>query len=260
MAEKLAVIKIGGKLAENRRLLLELGNEIRGLKSSYSFLLIHGGGAEVSARSKQLGMEPVFKDGVRITSPREMDVVDEVLGGRINTRLVRLFGQCGLKAVGLSCASGGIITGESLDPGNGSSTRTGKITAIDPELPGLLMERGYFPVLSSTAADGQGVGLNINADTAAFALAAALHCEVLLFFSDIPGVLKEDRVIETLDADQARREIELGTISGGMIPKISSSLDALEHGVESIIIAQYEAHGSLAGLLAGKGGTRLYKE
>ncbi len=260
MDKKLLTIKIGGKLAEDPELLRELADELEEIAAGYAFLLVHGGGAEVSARSKQLGLEPVFRDGIRMTSPAEMDIVDEVLGGRINARLVRLFQTRGLKPVGMSCSSAGIVVGQSLDLENGGRNRTGEITAVNPELLSLLLAHGYFPVLSSTAADARGTGLNINADTAAFALAAALGCETLLFFSDIPGVLKENRVIPELSVEQAGKEIEAGTISGGMIPKIQSSLGALEQGVRSIIIARYDTRGALHALLEGRGGTRLYRE
>jgi len=260
MEKKFIVVKIGGKLAGSGQLLSELAHEMKKLTVNHSFLLIHGGGAEVSERTKQLGLEPVFKDGIRITSAQEMDIVDEVLAGRVNTRLVRLFQTCGLNTVGLSCSSGMIAVGESLETGNGTETRTGNITAVNPTLPKLLLEHDYIPVLSSTAMDKNGQGLNINADTAAFAVAAELKCNSLLFFSDIPGVLKEDKIIATLNSEQARQEIAQGTISGGMLPKIRSSLQALEQGIATIIIAQYEKRGSLVALLTGSGGTRIYKE
>ncbi|MBN1798377.1 MAG: acetylglutamate kinase [Spirochaetales bacterium] len=260
MEKKLVTVKIGGKLANSEQLLSEFAHDIKRLHADYWFIIIHGGGAEVSQRTKQLGLEPVFKDGIRITSPQEMDIVDEVLSGRVNTRLVRLFQKCGLNAVGLSCSSGMTAVGESLETGNGTETRTGRITEVDTALLKLLLEHDYVPVLSSTAMDKQGRGLNINADTAAFTIAAQLKCNSLLFFSDIPGVLKDNKVISTLNSRQARQEIADGTVSGGMLPKIRSALDALEHGVESLVIAQYEAKGSLAALIKGSGGTRIFKE
>jgi acetylglutamate kinase len=260
MKKKLITVKIGGKLANSENLLADFAHDMKNLSSVYWFLVIHGGGAEVSERTKQLGLEPVFKDGIRITSQQEMDIVDEVLSGRVNTRLVRLFQACGLNAVGLSCSSGRIGIGQKLETGNGTETRTGEITRVNSALLKLLLQHDYVPVLSSTAMDKQGGGLNINADAAAFAVAAALKCASLLFFSDIPGVLKDDKVISTLNSAQARQEIAGGTVSGGMLPKIRSALDALEHGVESLVIAQYEKRGSLAAVIRGNGGTRIYKE
>lgn len=260
MEKKLIAIKIGGKLANSTELLSDFAHDMKKLRLHHSFIIIHGGGAEVSQRTKQLGWEPVFKDGVRITSPREMDIVDEVLSGRVNTRLVRLFQKCGLNAVGLSCSSGKIAVGESLETTDGTQTRTGKITDINPALLKLLLEHGYVPVLSSTAMDKQAQGLNINADTAAFSIAAELKCNSLLFFSDIPGVLKEGKIIPTLNSEQARQEVANGTISGGMLPKIRSALQALGQGVKSLVIAQYEEKGSLSALLQGNGGTRIYKD
>jgi acetylglutamate kinase len=257
MGKKIITIKIGGKMAASKDLLAGLAAEMKKLGLSSSFLLIHGGGAEVTERSKELGLEPVFKDGIRITSSKEMDLVDEVLSGRVNTRLTRLFQKCGLNAVGLSCSSGKIVLGQSLEVWNGTATRTGEITAVQPELLRLLLTHGYLPLLCSTAMDKEGEGLNINADTIAFTIAAALKSDCLVFFSDIPGVLKENKVMQALTRKQAEREIKAGTISGGMLPKIRSSLQALRAGVKTIIIARYEQPGALGRLLDGEGGTRI---
>ncbi len=252
------LIKIGGRAAEREESLDALASEMAGLAPQNRIVLVHGGGAEVTALAKRLGMEPVFKDGVRQTSPQEMDVVDMVLAGKVNKRLVRLLRVRGLDAVGLSGSDGGIFTAVPL-AGGPSDTRTGDVTAIDTRLLDLLLGAGCLPVLCSVSMDEKGRGLNINADTVAFRLAARLSAAALVFFSDIPGILRDGSVMQALSSQQASDLIARGVISGGMVPKVLASLEALEKGVQKVIIGEYDSPGSLARLLEGKQGTRLWK-
>jgi acetylglutamate kinase len=247
------VVKIGGRAAEKEESLSALGDEMLSLSDGQRFLLIHGGGAEVTALSKKLGIESVFKDGIRQTSAEEMDVVDMVLAGRMNKKLVRLLRARGLDAVGLSGADGGILTGVAV------GGRTGEVASINTRLLELLLGAGFLPVLSSVAADAGGRGLNINADAMAFALAAQVKAEALVFFSDIPGVLCDGSVMQALSAAEARDLVSRGVITGGMIPKVTASLEAMDRGVRKVIIGQYDGPGSLGRLLEGKQGTRLWK-
>ena len=254
------LIKIGGRASEQKDGLAALCDEMRVLSKEHRIVLVHGGGAEVTAVSRRLGIEAVFHDGVRLTSPEEMDIVDMVLAGKINTQLVRLLRSRGVNAVGLSGSDGGIFTGRALsNPRAPAQTRTGEITAMDERLLALLLSNGYLPVLCSTSMDAAGLGLNINADTAAFSLAARLGASALVFLSDIPGILSEGSVIQALSAVEARELVSKGVISGGMIPKVTASLEAMDGGVQKVIIGQYEGAGSLGRLLEGKQGTRLWK-
>ncbi|MGA2481333.1 MAG: acetylglutamate kinase [Spirochaetia bacterium] len=254
------VIKIGGKAAEKEESLGALCDEMLELSRENRFLLVHGGGAEVTALSKKLGIEPVFKDGIRQTTPEEMDIVDMVLAGKVNKRLVRLLRARGLDAVGLSGADGGIVTGVPLGvPAGKAANRTGEVASIDERLLELLLGSGFLPVLSSVSSSTEGLGLNINADSLAFGIAAHLKAAALVFFSDIPGILCDGSVLQAPSAAEARELISRGVITGGMIPKVTASLDALERGVQKVIIGQYESRGSLARLMEGKQGTRLWK-
>lgn len=254
------LVKIGGRAVEPGEDLAALCDEMLSLSKEHRVLLVHGGGAEVTSLSRRLGIETVFRDGVRLTSPEEMDVVDMVLAGRINKRLVRLLRSRGLNAVGLSGSDGGIITGRMMsDAGDIAESRTGEISAVDDRLLRLLLSNGYLPVLCSTSMDPEGRGLNINADAVAFGLAAQLGASALVFLSDIPGILREGSVIQALSADEARELIAKGVITGGMIPKVSASLEAMERGVQKVIIGRYEGAGSLGRLLESKQGTRLWK-
>jgi len=247
------VIKIGGETSSSVEKLRELAREMPSLPTGC--VLVHGGGAELTALMRRLGMKPVFVDGVRMTAPEEMDAVDNVLSGLVNKRLVRAFRSAGLNAVGLSGSDGGLFTGRAISP----DCRTGEIAAVDVSLVRLLLREGYLPVISPVSMDREGTGLNVNADAAAFKLAAALEASRLVFLSDIPGILKGGKVIPRLDPAGAEREIAAGTVSGGMIPKLRSSLEALEDGVDTVLIGQFAGPGDLQALLAGAAGTRVVR-
>lgn len=246
------VVKIGGKAAEKTELLRGLFREMKALSGAYRFLLVHGGGAEVTAVSQRFGIQAVFKDGVRQTSPEEMDIVDMVLSGKINKQLVRLCRASGLDAVGLSGSDGGVFLGTAR-----GACRTGDICSVDPRLLTTLLDAGFLPVVSSTSMDAEGTALNINADTAGFALARCLRAEVLLFFSDIPGVLRDGKAIPRLDAGEAEKLIADGVVTGGMIPKVSASLAALREGVGRVVIGQYDTEGTLGDFLSDRRGTAI---
>lgn len=254
------LVKIGGKAAENEANLACLADEMRSLSGGCRFLLVHGGGAEVTSLSKKLGMEPVFTNGLRQTTTAEMDVVDMVLAGKINKQLVRLLRARGLDAVGVSCTDGGILTGKPMGTlPDGSMSRTGEAARADGRLLSLLLDNGFLPVISSSSMDASGLGLNLNADTAAFSIAVALGCSALVFLSDIPGIISDGSVVRELSAHQAGALSASGVIKGGMLPKVAASLDAIARGVQTVIIGQYEESGSLAGLLDGRKGTKIWK-
>jgi acetylglutamate kinase len=248
-------VKIGGKTAEDAEQLRPFAADLKDLMPACNPLIVHGGGAEVTRISRQLGFEPRFHDGIRITLSEEMDVVEMILSGKINKHLVRFFQSCGLPAVGLCGADGATFRGLTLGRVGGKETRTGNVAEVDPRLLMALFTSGFLPVLSSTSMDKSGVGVNINADSVAFEVACRLNSESLVFISDIPGVLKDDRLLKSLNREEVRREIASGTITGGMIPKATSAVEALKHGVGQVIIGQYCGRGSLRALLEGGMGT-----
>jgi acetylglutamate kinase len=249
------LVKIGGKAAEDSGRLSELCAELRDAVGRYRFLLVHGGGAEVTAVSRRFGIKAVFRDGIRQTSPQEMDIVEMVLAGRMNKHIVRLCRACGLDAVGLSGSDGGLFLGRAV--GGDAETRTGEISAVDRRILDLLLDGGFLPVIAPTSMDGRGRGLNINADAVALGLARELAAAALVFLSDIPGVLRGAKLVPDLSAREAGQLIQSGDISGGMVPKVGASLDALAHGVGTVIIGRYERPGDLARLLEGSAGTRI---
>lgn len=252
---KIVCLKIGGKAAADVEAVEAMVREIAELSSTMRFIVVHGGGAEVTRLSERLGLSPTFTDGVRMTSAEEMGIVDMVLAGKINKSLVRRFHAAGRPAAGLSGSDGAIFTGRRLN----DTTHTGTIDQVDTTLLKLLLEHLFLPVVASTSMTKEGVALNINADEAAFAIAGKLPADDLVFLSDIDGVLTGDgAVIDELTEAEVARAIEDGTISGGMIPKMRASLDALRAGVGRIAVGRYACQGDLRRLLRGESGTRVF--
>ena len=264
------VLKIGGRAAAEEESILELGREIRRLQEERhsssrsngvpgvgSFVLVHGGGSELSSLMEQYGYTPRFRDGIGETSEEEMPLVDMALAGRMNTQVVRLLGRAGLNPVGLSAQDGGMVRGRPVIMADGTASRTGSVAERDGSLLATLLRSGYTPVVSPVSRDEMWEGLNINADEIALALAEAVEASQLIFFSDIPGILDGERVIDRLTAAEAEEAIAAGTISGGMIPKVRSSLAALRRGVGSITIGEYKEAGDLKALAKGSKGTVL---
>lgn len=249
------IVKIGGVVATDPALLQALFADFLLLKNR-GLVLVHGGGKEVTAVSERLGLKAEFKDGIRMTSSAEMEVVDMVLGGKINIDLVRRARTAGLDAVGLGGQDGGLFTGEPRVI-EGRSGRTGRITVAQTRLLEVLSAAGYFPIVHSTSMDAEGRGLNINADEAAQELALAARAEALVFISDIAGVLKEGLVIPRLDEASMDAEIASGVIGGGMVPKVRSAHQAVAAGVGKVVIGGYQTAGDLARLLAGRSGTTI---
>jgi acetylglutamate kinase len=255
MSLPIVCIKLGGRVAADEKVLDDFIKELKSLQSGYDFVLIHGGGAEVSRVSRIFEIEPVFVDGVRTTRSEEMDLVDMVLGGKVNKQLVRRLFANGVNAAGLSGVDGATVIGEAVGP----ETRTGKLKRIDTAFILNVLAQGLVPVISPVSMDETGGPLNINADEVALAIAGALPAGWLVFISDIPGILKNGRVITGIDPHETEKEIEAGVITGGMIPKVHASIAALENGVERVVIGGYEKPGDLQPLLSGGSGTTILK-
>ena len=246
---KLSIIKIGGRPLADADSLKLLCRELKEASTETPLAVVHGGGSEVSRISRIFGLEPVFIDGIRQTSSQEMDVVEMVLAGRMNTLLVRALNMQGLKAVGLSGCDAGLLTGTPLS----AESRTGSISETEGKLLADLMQSGYLPVCSSVAMDAEGEALNINADEAALELAVSVHAARLIYLSDVPGIKLRGQVVGSMDREKAEHEIAAGEISGGMIPKVRSSFEGLSRGIGEIIIGGCDKPGDLKALLNGAG-------
>ena len=196
-------------------------------------VVVHGGGPAINQWLKRLEIPAKFKDGLRVTDADTMDVVEMVLVGRVNKQIVNGLNRLGAKAVGLSGSDGLLVEARPL--GDGSHGLVGDVAKVNPDLLEPLLARGYVPVISSVAATGNGQSHNINADTVAGEVAAALEAEKLILLTDTPGILRdremESSLIRKLRLAEARRLIADGVVAGGMTPKTQCCIRALAQGV-----------------------------
>jgi acetylglutamate kinase len=198
-------------------------------------VLVHGGGPEINSWLEKIGIEPQFKDGLRVTDAATMDVVEMVLVGRVNKEIVSLINQSGGSAVGLCGKDGNLIVAR--PDGREGIGFVGEVSNVNVDILNTLVKSGYIPVVSSVAADENGQAYNINADTVAGEIAAALGAEKLILLTDTPGLMRDfkdpDTLIRQLDIPGARALIEDGTVSGGMIPKLTCCVRSLAQGVKA---------------------------
>ena len=256
------VVKLGGAVAAVPAKLADLIGDVGELVAAGSrVVIVHGGGAEVSALSERLGLKPRMVDGVRQTTAEEMDVVDMVLCGLVNKRVVRACAGAQLSAVGI-CGSDGHLFAVRRLAGNGvaaaDASHTGEVEAVAPALLHHLLDAGYVPVVASPAHLAPDVPMNINADAAALELAPALRAQALLFLSDVAGVLSDGVPVAALTPAAAEAEIARRTITGGMIPKVRAAVGAVTRGVSSVVVGRYEGRHTLQRMLAGRQGTTIH--
>ena len=196
-------------------------------------VVVHGGGPEINQWLKRLEIPAEFRDGLRVTDADTMDVVEMVLVGRVNKQIVNGLNQLGARAVGLSGSDGRLV--EARPWGEGSHGLVGDVARVNPDLLEPLLKQGYLPVISSVAATPDGQSHNINADTVAGELAAAMEAEKLILLTDTPGILedKDDpaSLIRKLKLPEARQLIQDGIVAGGMTPKTECCIRALAQGV-----------------------------
>jgi acetylglutamate kinase len=240
------VIKLGGRALEAPGAARELAAALAATPGP--LVLVHGGGAEVSAWCARLGIEPRFLDGLRVTDAATLEVAAAVLAGLANKRLVAALREAGVDAVGLSALDGGIATA-TLHPAAERLGEVGCVRSISPALIETLLAQGHVPVLASIAAYGSRL-LNINADDFAAALAAALGARALVLLSDTPGLILEGGRVARLSDAELERAREHPDVQGGMRPKLEAAQAALEAGVPRVHITAWEGPGTLRDLLA----------
>jgi acetylglutamate kinase len=259
MSESILVAKVGGNELDDPVFLDGLVHELA--SHQQRLLLVHGGGKEISAALSLYGHEVTFVEGLRVTTDDSMAVMEMVVCGRINRRLVARLVSTNRHAIGLSGVDVGLVRCIAHRPNGINLGRVGEVTSVDTIKLLFLLATGWLPVLAPVALGQQdGLPYNINADHMALALAGALsrsHADYqtgsveLVFVSNVPGVLLNGHVADYLDDATAEQYIADGTISGGMIPKVRSALNALEKGVSAVRIT------NLAGFRSG--GTRIGK-
>jgi acetylglutamate kinase len=235
-ANRTVVVKYGGAAMKDSTLKDKVIRDIVFLASvGVRPVVVHGGGPEINTWLDKLGIAPQFKDGLRVTDAATMDVVEMVLVGRVNKELVSLINQAGGRAVGLCGKDGGLIKARPV--GNQGIGFVGEVNTIDPGVVECLVNSDYIPVISSVAADETGQAHNINADTVAGEVAAALGAEKLILLTDTPGILEDYKnpstLLTKLDIQQARDLIANGIVAGGMIPKVNCCVRSLAQGVRA---------------------------
>ncbi len=250
------VIKYGGNAMDNPELKQQVMEDITLLwLIGVKVVLIHGGGPEISEMMAKVGKQPEFVNGLRVTDKETIDIVQMVLAGKVNKDLVNLIQSKGGHAIGLSGIDGGILEAEIKDEKLGF---VGEITKVRTQPIEDILEKNYIPVVSTVASDRHGNTYNINGDTAAAAIAGALGAERLIMMTDIAGILEDkddpSTLIHSITISEAKGLYEKGVISGGMIPKVDCCIEALEKGVNNVVIMDGRIpHSILMELLTDEG-------
>ena len=246
--EAIVVVKYGGHAMGAEHLARDFARDIVLLEqTAINPVVVHGGGPQIEAMLKKLGVRSQYAAGLRITDEKTLEIVEMVLAGSINKQMVGYINEAGGKAVGLCGKDGNMVVARKLtrtvvDPDSEIEKVVdlgfvGEPEKVDTAVLDQILGRELIPVLAPVAAAANGGTFNVNADTFAGAIAGALRAKRLLLLTDVPGVLdKSKHLIKELSVDDARRLIADGTIAGGMIPKVETSIDALERGVEGVVI------------------------
>jgi len=237
------VVKIGGNDLDAPGFVDALAEAVARVTARTPVVLVHGGGKLISELQRQLGIEPVYVDGQRVTDEAALDVVEMALSGRVNKQITVALLRAGVDALGLSGVDRGLLRVVPWDPALG---RVGRIVAVRGAVLLDLCAQGVVPVISPISLGEEG-RYNVNADHAAGAIAAALPADHAAFVTNVPGVRVGSDVVPALTASAARGLIAQGVIVGGMIPKVTAALDAVGQGVRRAVITD------LAGLAAGTG-------
>ena len=238
---KTVVVKYGGNAMIDPELKRDVMSDIILLTLvGVKIVLIHGGGPEISSLLSKLGIESKFVKGLRYTDSETAEVVQMVLAGKTNKDLVSLVEVCGGKAVGLCGIDGGMIKAKKVDDGENDYGFVGYIVKIDPSPIKKVLEENYIPVIATVGTDDNGQVYNINADTAAAEIAAALGAENIITLTDIPGLMRDvndkNSLIPEIHVDEIDSLIESGVIYGGMIPKVRSLEVAVRAGVKKAVM------------------------
>jgi acetylglutamate kinase len=254
---KTVVIKYGGSVLDAGAAGTVVEDLVLLKAAGVNPILVHGGGPEITRMLDRIGKQTQFIDGLRVTDAETMEIVEMVLAGRANKAMVTMIGGAGGSAVGLSGKDAGLLRARRVD-GTVDLGLVGEVVEVRGEILKTIGDAGHVPVIASIGIGDDGASLNLNADHAAGAVAAAVGASKLILLTDVPGVMRGEgagaTLLSLLTADEARRLIADGTISRGMIPKVEAALHALERGVPSAHIIGTEApHALLLELFTEEG-------
>jgi acetylglutamate kinase len=241
------VLKIGGNQVEEEAFLEGFATAVRGLLTGHALIVVHGGGKEIADLHARLKVPFETVEGLRVTSEESLGLVEMVLNGSVNTRLVRCLVNGGVDAIGLSGVDVGLVRVTPLSANGSSLGRVGQVGTVNGEALLQLLDLGLTPVISPVSLGEDGLSYNVNADHVAAGVARAVEASRLVFVSNTPGVQVAGRTMRALTVRQIEALIADGHITGGMIPKVRSATEAVLRGVHQAVITD------LAGLAKGVG-------
>jgi acetylglutamate kinase len=244
------LLKVGGNEIDDEGFLAGFVAAVARLSRRAPVIIVHGGGKEIGELHGRLDVPFEFVDGLRVTTADSLRLVEMVLSGLVNTRLTRWLVNADVQALGVSGVDLGLVRAEPLRPNGRDIGFVGRVVAVQAEALSALLAGGITPVVSPISLGLDGQSYNVNADQVAAAVAVAAGASRLVFVSNVPGVLLDGVVAAGLTIDQVEAHIADGQISGGMIPKVRSAVEAVQAGVPAAVITD------LAGLVAG-GGTAI---
>ncbi|MCM1499571.1 MAG: acetylglutamate kinase [Clostridium sp.] len=263
---KKIVVKYGGSAMLDEDLKYNVIKDVALLKLvGLKPIIVHGGGKEISKWVKMIGKEPEFINGLRVTDTETMEIAEMVLS-KVNKGLVQMMQKLGLNAVGISGKDAGLITVAKKFPGGKDIGYVGEVKEVDSKILDTLIDNDFIPVIAPIGSSDDFESYNINADDAACAVAKAVQAEKLVFLTDIEGIYLDpndkDTLISEMDINEAKSFIDKGIVGGGMLPKLTNCIDAIENGVARVHVLDGRVeHCLLLEFFTEKGiGTAILKE
>lgn len=235
------VIKYGGAALVNEEIKKTVMADIALMKYvGFKPVVVHGGGKDINKSLERVGIEPKFIDGLRVTDEETMEIVQEVLAGKINKNITSELCQHGINAVGICGKDAGFMKVKKAMPNGLDLGLVGDVTEVNTDLINTLIDNDFVPVISSIGVDDKGQSYNVNADYAAVAVAGALNAQKLVFITDVAGIMEDvndpDSVISRISVDEVQEKIDSGIIGGGMIPKVQCCMAGVKAGVNNVHI------------------------
>lgn len=237
MAESPTVVKISGHCLDRETLLRQFAGIVA--RSDEELIIVHGGGKEISQLQRKLDIRPRYVDGLRITDADSLALVEMVLCGSVNKRLVRHLLAAGVDAQGLSGVDRGLVRARQMQHETKDMGYTGTVESVRPEVIWDLLKLGVTPVIAPVSL-GEGTNYNLNADPVAGAIAAAVKAARVVFISNVAGVLVDGERVPRMTREQAEAYIAEGVIYGGMIPKVETALNVLSSGLPQAVITDLD--------------------
>jgi acetylglutamate kinase len=252
------LIKIGGRAFDGEEGFKDLAVAMKAAPE-VEIIIVHGGGAEISQALKDAQRETVFIDGIRVTALEDIQIVEKVLSGTINQRIATWLSGNGVPCKRMSGKTAGLLIVEPLMRGDRDLGYVGKIRRVNASVVLQTLAEGKVPVISPISANEKGESYNVNADSAAAALAAGAQCTDLVFITDVPGVMAGEALLSSLSVQKAKLLIADGTIKGGMVAKMEAAFEALDRKVPRVYILEWQGPDTLQAIIKGEQtmGTRI---